>query len=183
MLCQGGLATPASGMLHFSPLENLSSSVASADDCSIRSAFSPDAFNPFLAFFLQFSLLHFLQFCFGFSAWARHCQRSISVQIIQMQSTPQHPASRTILKPKRDWPVRWPTMARNRKAPSTETRIASQSRIVLKELGTVTGAVVRLDKHVSNENLFCLFSSKTPCKPDCLRIPTSASQENFGLYK
>ena len=68
MLCQGGLATlvfwntawsfwmlpcsgtktsSASGMLHFSPLENLSSSVASANDCSIRSAFSPDAFNPF----------------------------------------------------------------------------------------------------------------------------------------
>ena len=89
-------------------------------------------------------------------------------------------ASRTILKPKRDRPIRWPAMARNGKVPSTKVRIASQCRI---SKNFVTGAVVSLDKHVSNENLFCLFWFKNPYEPNCLRIPTSTSQENFTLHK
>ena len=38
-----------------------------------------------------------------------------------------------------------------------------------------TSAVVRFDKQH--------LSSKTPYEPDCLRIPTTASQENFSLHK
>ena len=54
-------------------------------------SFSPGHFFSLLSqFFPQLCHLHFFQFCFGFSAWARQCQRSTSVQIIQMQSTAQH---------------------------------------------------------------------------------------------
>ena len=135
-------------------------------------SFPPSFFFLLSQFFFQYFHCHFFQFCSSFSAWARQCQRSICVQIIQMQSRKRpfeakEESTSSQTRHGEEW-----------EGSQYKSTDCYQCRIAPKNF--VASAVVRLDKHVSNENLFCLFSSKTPCEPNCLRIPASTNQENFS---